>query len=182
MTMPPDAARTMPPDAARRPGALRSTGAAASAGAAGTGVRRIAAALAALAALHGAPGCGRSAEQHEADALLHAIDALRNAPSEPRAAREALLAELERHPASTPPAVSARDTCARAYRLLLDATAAEARVRALLAAPAGSAGLGALSDLADLAAADAKIKESAATMPRCAEALAELRRAARRGM
>ncbi|WP_433931844.1 hypothetical protein AB3662_45840 [Sorangium cellulosum] len=157
-------------------------GATGSAGAAGTAARRIAAALAALAALHGASGCGRSAEQHEADALLRAIDVLRDAPSEPRAAREALLAELERQPASTPPAVSARDTCARAYRLLLDATAAEARVRALLEAPAGSAGPGALADLTDLAAADAKLKESAETMPRCAEALSELRRAARRGM
>ncbi|WP_437689006.1 hypothetical protein [Sorangium sp. So ce176] len=163
-------------------GATGPSGATASAGAAGTAARRIAAALVALAALHGASGCGRSAEQHEADALLRAIDVLRDAPSEPRAAREALLAELERQPASTPPAVSARDTCARAYRLLLDATAAEARVRALLEAPAGSAGPGTLGDLTDLAAADAKIKESAETMPRCAEALSELRRAARRGM
>ncbi|WP_437576912.1 hypothetical protein [Sorangium sp. So ce887] len=151
----------------------------ASAGAAGTAARRIAAALAALAALAAAPGCGRSAERQEADALLHAIDVLRDAPSEPRAAREALLAGLERQPASTPPAASARDTCARAYRLLLDATAAEARVRALLEAPDGSAGPGALSDLA---AADAKVKESAEIMPKCAEALSNLRRAARLGM
>ncbi|XXX76513.1 hypothetical protein WMF30_53580 [Sorangium sp. So ce134] len=152
-----------------------------SAGAAGTAARRVAAALAAL-ALAAAPGCGRSAERQEADALLHAIDALRDAPSEPRAAREALLAELERQPASTPPAASARDTCARAYRLLLEATAAEARVRALLEAPEGAAGPAAPSDLADLASADAKVKESAEVMPRCAEALADLRRAARRGM
>ncbi|WP_437599363.1 hypothetical protein [Sorangium sp. So ce590] len=150
-----------------------------SAGAAGTAARRIAAALAALAAVAAAPGCGRSAERQEADALLRAIDVLRDAPSEPRAAREALLAELERQPASTPPAASARDTCARAYRLLLDATAAEARVRALLEAPDGSAGPGALSELA---AADAKVKESAEIMPKCAEALSNLRRAARLGM
>ncbi|WP_437927027.1 hypothetical protein WMF37_49695 [Sorangium sp. So ce291] len=154
-------------------------GATGSAGAAGTAARRVAAALAAVAALQAAPGCGPSAEQQEADALLHAIDALRDAPSEPRAAREALLAQLERQPASTPPAASARDTCARAYRLLLDATAAEARVRALLEAPAGAAGPEAL---ADLAAADAKVKESAEVMPRCAEALAELRRRGRRSM
>ncbi|WP_437483919.1 hypothetical protein WME75_43740 [Sorangium sp. So ce1014] len=153
-----------------------------SAGAAGTAARRIAAALAALAVLAAAPGCGRSAERQEADALLHAIDVLRDAPSEARAAREALLAELERQPASTPPAASARDTCARAYRLLLDATAAEARVRALLEAPDGAAGPGALSDLTDLAAADAKVKESAEIMPKCAEALSNLRRAARIGM
>ncbi|WP_437675533.1 hypothetical protein [Sorangium sp. So ce131] len=153
--------------------------------AAGAAARRRAGALAALAALAvlcAGPGCGRSAEDQEADALLHAIDALRDAPSEPRAAREALLAALERQPASTPPAASARDTCVRAYRSLLDATAAEARVRALLAAPAGSAGPGALSDLADLAAAEVKLKESAEVMPKCAEALSELRRAARRGM
>ncbi|WP_437589395.1 hypothetical protein [Sorangium sp. So ce1000] len=136
-------------------------------------------AIAVLAVVQAAPGCGRSAEQQEADALLHAIDVLRDAPSEPRAAREALLAELERTPASTPPAVAARDTCARAYRLLLDATAAEARVRALLEAPDGAAGPGALTDLA---AADAKIKESAEVMPRCAEALAVLRRSGRREM
>ncbi|MGK4008736.1 hypothetical protein WMF31_39375 [Sorangium sp. So ce1036] len=137
------------------------------------------AALAALAPVAAAPGCGQSAADREADALLHAIDVLRDAPSEPRAAREALLAAVERQPASTPPAQRARDACARAYRLLLDATAAEARVRALLAAPAASAGPGALSDLA---AADAKVKESAEVMPACAEALSELRRAARRGM
>ncbi|WP_437967209.1 hypothetical protein WMF04_47970 [Sorangium sp. So ce260] len=153
-----------------------------SAGAAGTAARRVAAALAAVAALAAASGCGRSAERQEADALLRAIDVLREAPSEPRAAREALLAELERQPASTPPAASARDTCARAYRLLLEATAAEARVRALLEAPDGAAGPGALADLADLATADAKVKESAEVMPRCAEALANLRRAARGGM
>ncbi|WP_438034000.1 hypothetical protein [Sorangium sp. So ce204] len=159
--------------------------AAAAASAAGTAVRRIAAAkriaaaLAAVAMVQAAPGCGRSAEQQEADALLHAIDVLRDAPSEPREAREALLAELERQPASTPPAASAKDTCARAYRLLLDATAAEARVRALLEAPDGAAGPGAL---ADLVAADAKVKESAEVMPRCAEALAILRRSGRRGM
>ncbi|WP_441290130.1 hypothetical protein ACSRUE_05720 [Sorangium sp. KYC3313] len=171
-----------------RPGATGSAGAAGAAGAAkaagaagaaGTAVRRIAAALASVAMVQLAPGCGRSAEQQEADALLHAIDVLRDAPSEPREAREALLAELERQPASTPPAASAKDTCARAYRLLLDATAAEARVRALLEAPDGAAGPGAL---ADLVAADAKVKESAEVMPRCAEALAILRRSGRRGM
>ncbi|WP_437334685.1 hypothetical protein [Sorangium sp. So ce394] len=162
-----------------RPGATRSAGAAGTAAQrAAAAARRVAAALAAVAALAAAAGCGRSAEEQEADALLHAIDTLRNAPSEPRAGREALLAELERQPASTPPAASARDTCARAYRLLLEATAAEARVRALLEAPEGPA---ALSDLTDLAAADAKVKESAEVMPRCAEALAGLRRA-RRGM
>ncbi|WP_437724081.1 hypothetical protein [Sorangium sp. So ce861] len=154
-----------------RPGATRS------AGAAGTAARRAAAALAAVAALAAAPACGRSAEEQEADALLHAIDVLRDAPSEPRAGREALLAELERQPASTPQAASARDTCARAYRLLLEATAAEARVRALLEAPEGPAAPAALSDLA---AADAKVKESAEVMPRCGEALADLRRARRR--
>ena len=82
--------------AAKTAGAVKATAAAgaagaakatAAAGAAGTAVRRIAAALAAVAVVQVASGCGRSAEQQEADALLHAIDVLRDAPSEPREAR-----------------------------------------------------------------------------------------------
>jgi hypothetical protein len=137
----------------------------------------------ALALLALGPGCGRSAEQREMDALLHAVDALRDAPSEPLAAREALLAALERQPAASPLSAGAKEACVHAYRPLLAASSAESRVRKLLdgRASAGAVDEGALSALADLASAEAKIKESAAAMPGCDTALAELRRAARLG-
>jgi hypothetical protein len=146
-----------------------------------TALRFLACLAAALALL--ATGCGRSAGQEEALALLHAADVLRDAPSEPLAARRALLEALERQPATRPLAVSARDACVRAYRPLLDAGDAEARVRRRLEAPgpAGSSGPSALLDLQALVAAEAQVKESAAAMPACDTALAELRRAARRG-
>jgi hypothetical protein len=128
--------------------------------------------------LHATAGCGPSAEKQETDALLHAADALRDAPSEPLAARQALLDALVRQAAPGALATDARDACVQAYRLLLDASAVEARVRKQLEEPA-EAGAAALSDVADLASAEAKLKESAAVMPRCDAALAELRRARR---
>jgi hypothetical protein len=127
--------------------------------------------------------CGTSAEEREAAAVLRAADALRDAPSEAAPQRRALLAALEGAPAADPRAARARDACTRAYRLLLDGNDLQARVQAALD-PRGPRGAGAGGDppaglLGDLAAADAKIRESAAAMPECDRGLAELRRRAR---
>lgn len=117
--------------------------------------------------------CGPSAEEREAAAVVRAADVLRDAPAEAAAEqRRALLADLERAPAASPPAVRARDACARAYRLLLEGKDLEARVRAALA-DGGTPGAGVLLELT---AAEAKIEESAAAMPDCEAALSDLRR------
>ncbi|HSN96914.1 MAG TPA: hypothetical protein VLS89_01410 [Candidatus Nanopelagicales bacterium] len=119
-----------------------------------------------------AAACGPSAEEREAAAVLRAVDVLRDAPAEPAARRRELLEELTRVPAVEPRAARARDDCARAYRLLLDGTALEAKVRAALADPAAiTPGV-----LGELVEAEAKVKESAAAMPACDTAVADLRR------
>jgi hypothetical protein len=69
--------------------------------------------------------------------------------------------------------MAARDACARAYRPLLEGSALSARVKAALDDPGRSPPA---QVLVDLASADTKIKESAAAMPACDSALAELRR------
>jgi len=121
-------------------------------------------------------GCGPSAEDREAAAVARAADALREAPEATAEQRRALLADLERTPAAAAPAARARDACALAYRLLLDGTALEAKVRAALARTHTGAGAPGASVLLDLSAAEAKIEESAAAMPDCERALADLRR------
>jgi hypothetical protein len=119
-----------------------------------------------------AAGCGPSQEKLEADRVTRAIDVLRDAPPEPLSAREALVTDLERQQASFPLAIQARDACARAYRLLIEGKALQASVTKALATPGGAT----IDTLRDLAGADAKIKESAAAMPECDRASADLRR------
>ena len=132
---------------------------------------RLRPAAVALIAITGA-ACGPSAEEREAAAVLRAVDVLRDAPAEPAARRRELLEELARAPAADPRAARARDECAKAYRLLLDGTALEAKVRAALADPAAvTPGV-----LGQLVEAEAKVKESAAAMPGCDTAVADLRR------
>jgi len=126
------------------------------------------------AALALAAACGPSAEDLEAAAVVHAADALRDAPAEAVEGRRTLLAELERRPASGD-AAAARDACARAYRPLLESAALRARVEAALADPSKLDGRA----LADLAEAEAKLKESAAAMGACDAALATVRRKVR---
>lgn len=144
-----------------------------------------------LAAALSAPllsACGPSEEKIEAERVLRAIDVLRDSPPEPLAAREALVAELEKQPATKSRLASeARDKCARAYRLLTEGKALQAKVSKALAQPAppasadpgggGEKPASATAEmLRDFLAAEAKIKESAAAMPECAEAAANLRR------
>jgi hypothetical protein len=131
--------------------------------------------LLAAALLTPAAGCGLSAEEREAAAVLHAADALRDAPSQPAASRVTLLADLERTPAASPAAVEARDTCVKAYRPLLEVATLQPKIQALLADPSKIDP----GTLAELAEAERKVKESTVSMPACNRALAELRRKAR---
>ena len=117
-------------------------------------------------------GCGPSKEKLEAERVLRAIDVLRDSPPEPLAAREALIVELEKQKASYPLAVEARDKCARAYRLLIEGKALQAKVGTWLNKPGGET----TEVLRDFLAAEAKVKESAEAMPDCSEAAANLRR------
>jgi hypothetical protein len=120
----------------------------------------------------GASGCGPSQEKIEANRVLTAIDRVRDAPVEPPSAREAPLTELERVQASSPPAVKARDACAKAFRLLVDGKKLSDRVAKQLADPRTLT----LQVAQELADAEAKIEESAASMPACETAVADLRR------
>jgi len=117
-------------------------------------------------------GCGPSQEKVEADRVLHAINKLRDSPPESLSGREALLTELERTPATSPPAIKARDACAHAYRLLVDGKKLSERVAKQLADPKTLT----LEVGRDLADAETKIAESAASMPACETAVADLRR------
>ena len=117
-------------------------------------------------------GCGPSKEKLEAERVLRAIDVLRDSPPEPAAAREALVVELEKQQATYPLAIEARDKCARAYRLLIEGKALQAKVGTWLNKPGGET----TEVLRDFLAAEAKVKESAEAMPDCSEAAANLRR------
>jgi hypothetical protein len=103
--------------------------------------------------------------------VLHALDALRDAPGDALAARRKLLADLETTPATAPSAVRARDACAAAYRLLLDGTELERGLQAELAGDGGAAA----SLVPRLLEAERKIKQSGTLMPDCEQASAELR-------
>lgn len=106
--------------------------------------------------------------------MLHAIDALRDAPADALDARNALLVALEAQSAKLPESLAARDRCAAAYRLLLDGKRLSDRVKKGLAQP--STVEPAL--LADLVTAETRIKASAEAMPACDTAKADLRRRA----
>ncbi|MDC3953354.1 hypothetical protein [Polyangium jinanense] len=121
--------------------------------------------------LGSALGC-TSAEAEEERALLAAIEALRNAPAEDLGGRKNLLSALEKKPARSPEAQRARDGCAEAYRLLLEGKEGTEGVKRAL----GGGGPVPTTLLADLAAAEEKIKKSSEqAMPACEKAAAELR-------
>jgi hypothetical protein len=120
-------------------------------------------------------GCGRSGELAEIDRIGRAVDAVRDAPGDAVDAREKLVAELAGQAATLPEAVAARDRCAEAYRLLVDGKRLSARVKSAMKDPA-SMGPGVL---ADLVAAEEKVKASAAAMPACDTARAALAKRAR---
>jgi hypothetical protein len=103
--------------------------------------------------------------------VLHALDALRDAPGDALAARRTLLTDLEATAATAPSAVRARDTCAAAYRLLLEGTELQRGVRAELEGDGGAAA----TLVPRLLEAETKIKQSGARMADCEQASAELR-------
>lgn len=120
-------------------------------------------------------GCTPSAESIEQRRVLGAVDALRDAPATDLPGRRRLLEALEKQEASSPLARRARDDCAAAYRPLIEGNEATAAVSRALAHPATAPP----TTLADLAAAEEKVKKSAEAMPACEKSAAELRRAAR---
>lgn len=120
-----------------------------------------------------AVACGRSEEAQEADRVLHAIDVLREAPTDALGERRKLLDALGADPAHGKLARDARDACVRAYAALLDGLDKKERVRARLDASVD------LEMLADLAEAEKNIKVAQEAMPGCDTAVSLLRRANR---
>ncbi|MEO7330873.1 MAG: hypothetical protein ABI193_20025 [Minicystis sp.] len=116
------------------------------------------------------PGCARREDALERDAVLHALDALRDAPSTDLPRRRGLLHALEHTAATRPEVVRARDTCVAAYRPLLDGTELQEGIRTELAKADPAPTL-----IARLLEAEAKIKQSATVMPDCERAIVALR-------
>ncbi len=114
--------------------------------------------------------CGPSPEAIERGLILVAIDRVRDAPAGEIVGRRKLVAELQRTPAVVPEIARARDTCATAYRLLLDGIELQSGVRAEL--EKGDAGP---SLAARLLEAESRIKQSDTVMPDCERAIAGLR-------
>ncbi|MFO0759508.1 MAG: hypothetical protein U0359_23655 [Byssovorax sp.] len=119
-------------------------------------------------------GCEDRQRAVDQEAVARALDALRDAPARDLPRRRGLLRALEATPAQDPDAVRARDTCAAAYRPLLDGTEAEEGVKAELDKEDPSPTL-----IARLLDAEAKIKQSATIMPDCERASLALRAPAR---
>ncbi|TKD04538.1 hypothetical protein [Polyangium fumosum] len=121
--------------------------------------------------LASALGCTSAGAEQER-ALLAAIEALRDAPAEDLAGRKNLLSALETKPAPSPEAQRARDNCVEAYRLLGEGKEGTEAVKRAL----GGAGPVPKTLLADLAAAEEKIRKSSEeAMPACEKAATELR-------
>lgn len=130
--------------------------------------------------------CGPSEEAAERARVLHAIDAVRAAPSpedadagpaatEALAARRRLVEALEQTPAAQPAALWARNACAATYRDLLEGAALRLGVQAEIAK-----GTNPTPELVRrLLDAEARVNASAARLPDCERAAAELRARAR---
>src|SRR4051812_15671102 len=116
----------------------------------------------AIAILRGA-GCGRPAEADDRDRVLHALDALRDAPGDALPERTRLLDALAATNAISPRAARARDTCVAAYRLLLSGTSLGRGVQADLTSDAGPAA----ATIPRLLEAERKINQSRTLMPDC---------------
>lgn len=119
--------------------------------------------------------CGPSPEAIERGRILVAIDKVRDAPAGELVVRRKLISELQQTPAVVPEIVRARDTCATAYRLLIDATELQNGVRAEL--EKGDPGP---SLAARLIEAESRLKQSDTVMPDCERAIADLRLPGRR--
>lgn len=114
--------------------------------------------------------CGPSPEAIERARVLAALDRLRDAPAGASVARRQLLADLAQTPAVVPEVARARDTCAAAYRALLDGTEIQSSVRAALDKGEPSPALA-----ARLLEAESRIKQSDTVMPDCERAIVGLR-------
>jgi hypothetical protein len=114
--------------------------------------------------------CGPSPESLERARILVAIDRVRDAPAGEVTGRRQLVADLVQATAVVPEVVRARDTCATAYRLLLDGTELQNGVRAELEKGDPQPSLA-----ARLLEAESKIKQSNTVMPDCERAIAGLR-------
>ncbi len=114
--------------------------------------------------------CGPSPESLERVRILVAIDRVRDAPAGEITARRQLVVDLAQAAAVVPEVVRARDTCATAYRLLLDGTELQNGVRAELEKGDPQPSLA-----ARLLEAESKIKQSNTVMPDCERAIADLR-------
>lgn len=119
--------------------------------------------------------CGPSPEAVERGRILVAIDRVRDAPAGEIVGRRKLVVDLQQTPAVVPEIVRARDTCATAYRLLLDGTELQNGVRAEL--EKGDPGPALATRLLE---AESRIKQSDTVMPDCERAIAGLRLPGRR--
>jgi len=100
---------------------------------------------------------------------MAAVDELRESAAADLPARRALIEKLEKLPASTPLARSARDECVKAYRALVDGKEAVAKFKHVLDDPKASA-----KDLGDLAGTEDLITRSEEAMPACNKAADDL--------
>jgi hypothetical protein len=111
-----------------------------------------------------------SAEAREDHAVLGALDALRDSSPDDLPNRHKLIDALTKLPATSPLARDARDTCAEAYRLVVEGKEAIMKVKGdmvrLEAAPKNA--------MADLATAQDKIEKSQPAMRACQKAAVEL--------
>jgi len=114
------------------------------------------------------PACSRDAAEDRA--VIAALDDLRDSAAAELTTRRALIEKLEKLPASTPLARSARDDCVKAYRTLVDGNEATAKLTRAIADPNVSA----KDTLDGLARAEDLIKRTEQTMPACNKAAAEL--------
>jgi hypothetical protein len=114
------------------------------------------------------PACSRDAAEDRA--VIAALNELRDSAAADLPARRALIEKLEKLPASTPLARSARDECVKAYRALVDGKEAVAKLEHAIDDPNASA----KDALAGLAGAEDLIKRSEQAMPACDKAAADL--------
>jgi hypothetical protein len=114
--------------------------------------------------------CGPSPEALERGRVLAAIDRVRDAPAGEIPIRRRLVVDLEQMVAVVPDVILARDTCATAYRVLIDGTELQNGVRAALEKGEASPAIA-----ARLLEAESKIKQSETVMPDCERAVGKLR-------
>ena len=101
---------------------------------------------------------------------MEALDLLRESPPEDLVKRRSLIEALEKVPSTTPVAREARDTCAKSYRLIVEGKELTRNLKTELE----RTGEAPKNALADLAAAEEKIKQSEPAMNACQKAAIDL--------